>query len=126
MNITTINTKNAPAAIGPYSQAKVYNGVIYVSGQLPIDPATGGLELGDVVKQTRLVMKNLAAIIEAAGSNMDKVLKATILLTDMESFAQVNEVYASFFKESPPARICYQVSALPKGAAVEIDAVCAL
>jgi len=126
MNISTINTKNAPAAIGPYSQAKVYNGVIYVSGQLPIDPATGNLELGNAAKQTQLVMENLAAIIEAAGSSLDKVLKATILLTDMDYFAQVNEVYASFFKESPPARICYQVSALPKGASVEIDAICAL
>jgi len=126
MNISTINTKNAPAAIGPYSQAKEFGGVIYVSGQLPIDPITGELELGDVKAQTQLVMKNLAAIIEAAGSNMDKVLKATILLTDMAYFAQVNEVYAGFFAGSPPARICYQVTALPKGAAVEIDAICAV
>jgi len=126
MNISTVNTDKAPAAIGPYSQAKVYNGVIYISGQLPINPATGELELGDVSAQTKLVMSNLAAIIEAAGSSMDKVLKATILLTDMAHFAQVNDVYASFFKGSPPARICYQVTALPKGVDVEIDAICAV
>jgi len=126
MNIKTIATSNAPAAIGPYSQAKVYNGVIYVSGQLPIYPATGEIELGDIKTQTNLVMNNLVEIINAAGSNVDNILKATILLTDMAHFAQVNEVYASFFGESPPARICYQVSALPRGASVEIDAVCAI
>jgi len=125
MSILTVNTNKAPAAIGPYSQAKVFNGVVYVSGQLPMDPATGEMELGDVAKQTKLVMSNLTAIIEAAGSSLDKILKATILLTDMAYFAQVNEVYASFFKETPPARICYQVSALPKCASVEIDAICA-
>jgi len=126
MKITTVNTEKAPAAIGPYSQAKVYNGVAYISGQLPINPATGELELGDATSQAKLVMQNLAAIVEAAGSSMDKILKATILLTDMAHFAQVNEVYASFFTQSPPARICYQVSALPKGADVEIDAICAV
>jgi len=125
-NISTISTCKAPAAIGPYSQAKVYNGVAYISGQLPIDPATGELCPGDIAQQTHMVMSNLAAIIEAAGSSMDKVLKATILLTDMGDFAQVNEVYASFFADAPPARICYQVCALPKGAAVEIDAICAV
>ena len=123
---TIVNTDKAPAAIGPYSQATVHNGVVYVSGQLPIDPVTGELETGDIAAQTRLVMKNLAAIIDAAGSNMDNVLKCTILLTDMAHFAQVNEVYASFFTGSPPARICYQVSALPKGVAVEVDAICAV
>ncbi|MCL2527566.1 MAG: RidA family protein [Defluviitaleaceae bacterium] len=123
---TVVSTKNAPAAIGPYSQATVHNGVVYVSGQLPIDPASGELVTGDIAKQTHMVMTNLAAIIEAAGSNMDNVLKATILLTDMGHFAQVNEVYASFFTGTPPARICYQVTALPKGAEVEIDAVCAV
>ena len=126
MQIKTISTKNAPAAIGPYSQAKVYGGVAYISGQLPMHPATGEMELGDIKAQTKLTLENLAAIVEASGSSMDKVLKATILLTDMANFAAVNEVYASFFKDSPPARICYQVCALPKGAAVEIDAICAV
>jgi len=126
MQIKTISTKNAPAAIGPYSQAKVFGGVAYISGQLPMHPATGEMELGDIKAQTQLTLENLAAIVEAAGSSMDKVLKATILLTDMGHFAAVNEVYASFFKDNPPARICYQVCALPKGAAVEIDAICAV
>jgi len=121
---TTINTNNAPAAIGPYSQATVHNGVLYVSGQLPIEPATGELCTGDISAQTTLVMKNLSAIIEAAGSNLNNVLKCTILLTDLSNFAQMNEAYAKFFPADPPARICYQVTALPKGAAIEIDAIC--
>ena len=120
-----IITDKAPAAIGPYSQATVHNGVIYVSGQLPIDPATGELSQGDIAQQTQLVMSNIAAIVEAAGSTMDNLLKVTILLTDMNHFAQVNEAYAKFFSSTPPARICYQVTALPKGAMVEIDAICA-
>jgi len=121
--ITT--TDNAPGAIGPYSQAAACCGVIYVSGQLPINPASGELFEGDITEETRLVMNNLAAIVEASGSSMDNLLKVTILLTDMGDFAKVNEVYASFFTKEPPARICYQVMALPKGARVEIDAICA-
>jgi len=121
-----VSTSNAPAAIGPYSQATVYNGVVYVSGQLPMHATNGEMETGDIAKQTHLVMTNLAAIIEAAGSNMNQVLKATILLTDMADFAKVNEVYASYFAGAPPARICYQVTALPKGANVEIDAIAAI
>ncbi|MCL2572333.1 MAG: RidA family protein [Defluviitaleaceae bacterium] len=124
MSVTTVATKNAPAAIGPYSQAKVHGGVLYVSGQLPMCPETGEMEQGDIKAQTRLVMNNLKAIIEAAGSSLENVLKATILLTDMADFAAMNEVYGSYFSGSPPARICYQVCALPRGAAVEIDAVC--
>ena len=120
-----VNTTNAPAAIGPYSQATVHNGTIYVSGQLPIDPATGDIVSGDISVQTHRVMKNLQAIVEAGGGKMEGVLKATILLTDMGDFAAVNEVYASYFTSEPPARICYQVTALPKGAAVEIDAIVA-
>jgi len=123
---TIVSTDKAPAAIGPYSQATVHNGVVYVSGQLPLCPTTGEMETGDIKKQAHLVMTNLAAIVEAAGGSMDKMLKATILLTDMAHFAQVNEVYAGFFTGSPPARICYQVTALPKGAEVEIDAICAV
>ena len=120
-----ITTEKAPGAIGPYSQATVYNGMIYVSGQLPIVPATGELIQGDISQQTKQVMDNIAAIVEAAGSSMDRILKATILLTDMNDFARVNEAYAEFFEDSPPARICYQVTALPKGASIEIDAICA-
>jgi len=123
---TIVNTEKAPAAIGPYSQATVHNGVVYVSGQLPICPLTGEVSTGDIAQQTHLVMSNLAAIIEAAGSSVDNILKATILLTDMADFAKMNEVYASFFTGAPPARICYQVCALPKGVSVEIDAICAV
>ena len=121
-----VNTDKAPAAIGPYSQATVHNGVVYVSGQLPICPVTGEVSTGDIAQQTQLVMSNLAAIVEAAGSSLDNLLKATILLTDMNDFAKMNEVYASFFTGAPPARICYQVCALPKGVSVEIDAICAV
>lgn len=118
-----VTTSNAPAAIGPYSQATVHNGVVYVSGQLPIDPATGNLSLGVISEQTRLVMSNMKAILKAAGSGMDNILKCTILLTDMADFSQVNEAYAEFFPSDPPARVCYQVTALPKGASIEIECI---
>ncbi|MCL2202640.1 MAG: RidA family protein [Defluviitaleaceae bacterium] len=121
-----VNTDKAPAAIGPYSQATAHNGTLYVSGQLPIDPATGEFPSTDIQAQTHQVMKNLAAIIEAAGSKMENILKCTILLTDMAHFAPMNETYASYFPAGPPARICYQVCALPKGAIVEIDAIVAV
>lgn len=121
-----ITIKNAPAAIGPYSQATVHEKTLYVSGQLPIDPATGDMATGDIVAQTHQVIKNLLAIINAAGSTAADVLKVTILLTDMAHFSAVNEVYASYFDSNPPARICYQVVALPKGACVEMDAIAAI
>ena len=122
----TISTTNAPAAIGPYSQGTIHNNTIYVSGQLPIDPATGELIQGDIKAQTHMVMKNISAIIESGGGKLQNALKITVLLTDLTNFAAVNEVYATYFPENPPARICYQVTALPKGAEIEIDAVCAL
>ena len=121
-----ISTGNAPAAIGPYSQATVHNQTLYVSGQLPIDPTTGEMVAGDIAQETHQVMKNIAAIVEAAGGNMENVLKATVLLTDLANFAAMNEVYGSYFPQNPPARICYQVVALPKGARVEVDAIVAL
>ena len=121
-----ISTGNAPAAIGPYSQATVHNQTLYVSGQLPIDPTTGEMVAGDIAQETHQVMKNIAAIVEAAGGNMENVLKATVLLTDLANFAAMNEVYGSYFLQNPPARICYQVVALPKGARVEVDAIVAL
>ena len=121
-----INTKNAPAAIGPYSQATVFNNTLYVSGQLPIDPGSGEICGTDVKAQTKLVMQNLLAIVEAAGAKAENILKCTILLTNMADFVAMNEVYGSFFPNDPPARICYQVTALPKGAIVEIDAIVAL
>ena len=121
-----ISTGNAPAAIGPYSQATVHNQTLYVSGQLAFDPATGELVTGDIAQETHQVMKNITAIVEAAGGKMENVLKATVLLTDLANFAAMNEVYGSYFPQNPPARICYQVVALPKGANVEVDVVCAL
>lgn len=120
-----INSKNAPPAIGPYSQATLHNGVLYLSGQLPLD-TEGNLCEGDIAEQTTLVMNNIKAIIEEAGSNMANILKCTILLTDLANFAEVNKAYAAFFPENPPARICYEVCALPKDAEVEIDAICIL
>lgn len=120
-----VASKNAPGAIGPYSQANVHNGVIYVSGQLPIDPATGKLVEGDIAAQTAQVLSNVKAIVEEAGSGMGNVLKCTVLLKDLGNFAKMNEAYGKFFPENPPARIAYQVCALPLGAEVEIDAICA-
>ncbi len=121
----TIETKNAPAAIGPYSQAKVAGGLVFASGQIPIDPATGNIEASDIAGQTRRAAQNLAAVLEAAGSGLDKVLKTTCFITDMNAFAAFNEVYAEFFP-GKPARSCVEVSKLPKGALVEIEAVAEL
>ncbi len=121
----TIETKNAPAAIGPYSQAKAVGGLVFASGQIPIDPATGNIEASDIAGQTRRAALNLAAVLEAAGSGLDKVLKTTCFITDMDSFAAFNEVYAEFFP-GKPARSCVEVSKLPKGALVEIEAVAEL
>lgn len=119
-----ISSPKAPAAIGPYSQATEYNGIIFVSGQLPINPATGALCEGDIKEQTRVALTNISNILEAAGSNLQKVLRTTVLLKDMGDFADVNEAYAEFFPAEPPARVCYQVAALPKNARIEIEVTC--
>jgi 2-iminobutanoate/2-iminopropanoate deaminase len=121
-----ISTQHAPAPIGPFSQAVAHNGVLYVSGQLPVNAATGEVLTGDISAQATLVMEYIKAIVEAAGASMDKVLKCTVLLTDMADFARVNEAYGAFFPGEAPARICYQVSALPRGVDVEVDAIVAL
>ena len=121
-----VKTENAPAAIGPYSQATINGQTIYVSGQLPIDHETGELCKGSVREQTLIAMRNLKQIVEAAGSSMDNVLKTTALLTDLGSFDEFNSAHGEFFADSPPARACYQVAALPKGASVEIEAICAV
>ena len=120
-----ISTEKAPAAIGPYSQAVKYNGVIYISGQLPIDMKTGELCKGSMAEQTTCVMNNAAEIMKKAGSDMSKVVKTTILITDLGAFGEVNEAYGKFFDKEPPARACYQVAALPKGAQIEIEFICA-
>ncbi|GHC60570.1 RidA family protein [Limoniibacter endophyticus] len=121
-----IHTEKAPAAIGPYSQATRHGDTLYVSGQLPVVPETGEFNSQDVVEQTRQALTNLKAVVEAAGADMSKVLKTTVLLTDLSKFADVNAAYAEFFKAPFPARACYQVAALPKGAQIEIEAIVAL
>jgi 2-iminobutanoate/2-iminopropanoate deaminase len=118
-----INTKNAPAAIGPYSQAVSSGGFIFVSGQLPIDPATGEFPEGGVEAQTRQSLTNIKSILEEAGSGLDKVLKTTVLLADMGDFAAMNGVYAEFFGTPYPARCAFAVKTLPKGALVEIECI---
>lgn len=118
-----ISTNNAPAAIGPYSQAIEHAGTIYVSGQLPIDPATGAFPEGGIEAQTRQSLQNIRSILEEAGSGMDKVVKTTVFLADMGDFAAMNGVYAEFFSAPYPARCAFAVKALPKGAMVEIDCV---
>ena len=118
-----IITPNAPAAIGPYSQAIEHGGFIFVSGQLPIDPATGSFPEGGVEAQTRQSLTNIGAVLEEAGLGFSDVVKTTVLLKDISDFGAMNAVYAEFFPESKPARVCYQVAALPMGALVEIDAV---
>ena len=120
-----ISTVNAPAAIGPYSQATAHNGLIFVSGQLPIDPSTGAFPEGGVEVQTRQSLTNIKSILEAAGSGMDKVLKTTVLLADMGDFAAMNGVYSEFFTEPYPARCAFAVKTLPKCALVEIECIAA-
>ncbi len=123
-----IKTRNAPEAIGPYSQAIAVNGFLFTAGQIPIVPATGKFIEGGIKEQTAQVLENLKAVIEAGHTSMSKVAKTTVYLTNAKDFAAMNEVYASFFQsqDSPPARTTVFVSALPKGALVEIDAAAAI
>lgn len=124
MNNTAIATTNAPGAIGPYSQAiKAEGASINVSGQIPIDPATGEFAGSDIKTQTAQCLKNIQAILAEAGTDLSAVVETTVMLTDIAEFADMNEVYATFFSEPYPARAAFQVSALPKGAKVEIKCV---
>lgn len=118
-----IASLQAPAAIGPYSQAIESNGMVFLSGQIPLDPATGQLVTGDIVVQTEQVLENLHAVLAAAGLTFDNVVRTTIYLVDLNDFAKVNETYGKRFAQAPPARATVQVAALPKGARVEIDAI---
>ena len=118
-----ISTKNAPAAIGPYSQAIAAGNTLYISGQIPLDPMTMEFVSEDVKEQTHQCLKNLVAIIEEAGFTLENVVKCGIFLKDMNDFATVNEVYAEYFNSHRPARFCVEVSRLPKDAKVEIDAI---
>lgn len=122
----TISTKNAPAAIGPYSQAIKVGNLIYTSGQIPIDPATGALVAGGIKEQTRQSLLNIQAILKEAGISMSSVVKTTVFMADMNDFADMNAVYAEFFTEPYPARSAVAVKALPKGALVEIEVVAAV
>jgi len=120
--ITTVATAGAPAAIGPYAQAVLAGGFVFVSGQIPLDPATGAMVGGGVAAQAERALQSLQAVLEAAGSGLGRVVKTTVYLTDLGSFAEFNAVYARYFPARPPARATVQVAALPRGAAVEIDA----
>jgi 2-iminobutanoate/2-iminopropanoate deaminase len=120
----TIRTKHAPAAIGPYSQAVRFGELLFVSGQIPIDPETGALVPNDIVLQTERVLKNIEAVLKASGMSFSDVLKCSCFLIDLEDFARFNEIYGKYLGESAPARETVQVSKLPKGARVEISAIC--
>ncbi len=123
MERNIITTDKAPGAIGPYSQGISHGDFVFTSGQIPVDMATGELELADIKKATKYSLDNVAAILEAAGASMATIVKTTVFLTDMNDFAQVNEVYATYFKDAPPARSCIAVAALPRGVKIEIEAV---
>ena len=118
-----ISTEKAPGAIGPYSQAVKTGNMVFCSGQIPIDVATGEFVSDDVAEQTRQVLKNLTAVLEAAGTSLNKVVKTTVFLADMNDFAAMNEIYAEFFSENKPARATVQAAGLPKNARVEIDCI---
>ena len=118
-----IHTEHAPKAVGPYSQAIETNGTLYISGQIPIDPATGKIVEGGIKEQTEQVMKNIGAILKAAGYNFTDVVKSTCLLSDMDNFVPMNEVYGKYYPENPPARAAYGVVRLPLGVLVEIETI---
>lgn len=120
-----VSTNNAPGAIGPYSQAVIAGGMVYTSGQIAIDPATGKMVEGGVREQTEQVCKNVKALLEASGTSIEKVVKTTCFLADMADFAVFNEIYAGYFT-GKPARSCVAAKTLPKGALVEVDTVCLL
>ena len=118
-----VATDKAPAAIGPYAQANIIGNLVITSGQIPIDPATGNLVEGDIEVQTRQVFANLKAVLEAAGSSLDKIVKTTCFMYNMNDFAKMNEVYASFFSGDYPSRSAVEVAKLPKGALIEIEVI---
>ncbi len=123
MSRKIIKTDKSPAAVGPYSQAVLVDGWLYVSGQIPLDPSSGEVVDGDIETRTRRVLDNLSAVLQAAGGGLKDVVRTTVFLEDMGDFARVNAIYATYFADDPPARACVQVAALPKGVDVEIDAV---
>ncbi|WP_302633246.1 RidA family protein [uncultured Clostridium sp.] len=122
MNKEIISTKKAPSAIGPYSQGMIVGDLVFTSGQIPLNPESGEL-VTEISKATVQVMANLSAVLEAAGSSLEKVIKTTIFLQDLNDFEKVNEIYGDYFKDNLPARSCVQVAKLPKGATIEIEAI---
>lgn len=120
---TRVSTTSAPAALGPYSQAIALDGMVFASGQIALDPASGQLVEGDVQAQTHRVLQNLTAVLETAGSSLGNVVKTTVFLTSMSNFTAMNEVYATYFGDEPPARSTVAVAELPRGAQVEIEAI---
>jgi 2-iminobutanoate/2-iminopropanoate deaminase len=122
----TVSTDNAPKAIGPYSQAVVYNGIAYLSGQIPLNPANNQLLEGDIAAQTERVLENLKAVLEACGASLESVLKTTVFLKDMGDFPKMNEVYCRYFGANPPARSTVQAAKLPRDVRIEIDAIAAV
>ena len=126
MSVRTVHTENAPAAIGPYSQGVVAGNLLFTAGQIALDPATGQIVQGDVTVQTERVMRNLTAVLESAGASWADVVKTTVYLQDMADFPRVNEVYGRMIGDARPARSTVQVSGLPRGVLVEIDAVAML
>jgi 2-iminobutanoate/2-iminopropanoate deaminase len=126
MTRKVISTPQAPAAIGPYSQAIATDALLFISGQLPIEPATGRIIAGDIQSKTRQILENARAIARAAGTDLNRVVKSTIFLTDLADFQDVNTAYGSFFPEAPPARSTVQVAALPLGSTIEIEFILAL
>ena len=120
-----VSTPNAPAAIGPYSQAVKYNGLVYCSGQIALDPATGHLVEGGIAEQTTRVLENLKAVLAAAGSSLEQVVKTTVFLKDMSEFAEMNAVYGTYFTAAPPARATVEAARLPRDVRVEIECIAA-
>lgn len=118
-----VSTKNAPAAIGPYSQAIMTDKYLFASGQIPIDPATGNIESDDITAQTEQVMKNISAVLAECGLDFSDVVKTTVFITDLNDFATVNAIYGKYFAAPYPARSCVQVAALPKGAKIEAEVI---
>lgn len=121
-----VSTSHAPAAIGPYSQAVKAGNLVFLSGQIPLDPWTGSMVNSDIEAETHQVMRNLSAVLEAAQSSFNHVVRTTIYLINLDDFAKVNQIYASYFSSDPPARVTVQVAALPRGARVEIDCIALL
>jgi len=124
--VTIVRTERAPAAIGPYSQAVVHDGLIFTAGQIPIDPVTGEVIAGDIGQQTERVLQNLVAVLEASGSSLSRVLKTTVFLRDMNDFAAMNAVYARFFDDHRPARSTVEAARLPRDCGVEIECIAAM